>query len=88
MAYYEPILSMSGALYAIEVLSRITHASRGGYFCICFFETISDEVIFHIFKYQLRRLKEHYEFLISSNVIASVNITYSIAESIIADKKI
>nr|AVA18648.1 Hypothetical protein [Citrobacter freundii] len=45
-------------------------------------------MIFHIFKYQLRRLKEHYEFLISSNVIASVNITYSIAESIIADKKI
>ncbi|ALR74794.1 EAL domain-containing protein [[Enterobacter] lignolyticus] len=87
--FYEPIVSTSGKLYAVELLSRVTYDFDGSIISsIDFFKVANKKIIRDIFILQLRNLSENLCFFKNNNVKCSVNVTYDTAEYILANKGI
>lgn len=84
--FYEPVVSASGNLYAVELLSRITSEPGGDAIPpVNFFKAANKQTARDIFILQLRTLAENLTFLERSGIRCSVNVNFDTAEYILAN---
>ncbi|MGK0738741.1 EAL domain-containing protein [Yokenella regensburgei] len=87
--FYEPVVSTSGNLYAVELLSRITSEPGGDIIPSAnFFKAANKKTARDIFILQLRTLAENLTFLERTRIRCSVNVTFDVAEYILANQGI
>ncbi|NJQ18511.1 EAL domain-containing protein [Pantoea sp. LS15] len=85
--FYEPVVSTSGNLYAIELLSRIISEPGGDTIPSAnFFKAANKKTVRDIFILQLRKLAENFTFLEHSGIRCSINLTFDTAEYVLANQ--